>query len=105
VQFDASTFLADFHRDDRLLHILGVRRVIEPTAAAMATIRNSDELTRFWRWRPVTCSIIRCADPARSEFRSGKSQVFDQPEQAHQRGTPERGRAPVSYDRRPPTDG
>ncbi len=44
VLLDAVSFLIDFHRDDRLLHILGVRRVIEPTAAAMATTRISDEL-------------------------------------------------------------
>src|SRR5947199_4941053 len=33
---DAVAFLADFHRDDSLLHLLEVRRILEPAATAMA---------------------------------------------------------------------
>lgn len=33
---DALTFVVDFHRDDSVLEFLGVRRILEPAAAAMA---------------------------------------------------------------------
>ena len=40
---DAVAFVADFHRDDALLHLLQVRRIIEPAASAMAAMAMSDE--------------------------------------------------------------
>jgi GntR family transcriptional repressor for pyruvate dehydrogenase complex len=40
---DAVAFVADFHRDDSLLHLLQVRRIIEPAASAMAAMAMSDE--------------------------------------------------------------
>ncbi|HEV7896256.1 MAG TPA: FadR/GntR family transcriptional regulator [Planosporangium sp.] len=40
---DAVSFLADFHRDDSLLHLLEVRRILEPAASAMAAQVMSDE--------------------------------------------------------------
>src|SRR5215212_7516088 len=33
---DALTFVVDFHRDDSVLEFLGVRRILEPAAAALA---------------------------------------------------------------------
>ncbi|GII20961.1 FadR/GntR family transcriptional regulator [Planosporangium mesophilum] len=39
---DAVSFLADFHRDDNLLHLLEVRRILEPAASAMAAQVMSD---------------------------------------------------------------
>ena len=35
-------FVVDFHRDDEVLHFLEVRRILEPTASAMACDRLSD---------------------------------------------------------------
>ncbi|MGC9668974.1 FadR/GntR family transcriptional regulator [Planosporangium sp. 12N6] len=40
---DAVSFLADFHRDDSVLHLLEVRRILEPAASAMAALAMSDE--------------------------------------------------------------
>ena len=40
---DAVAFLADFHRDDSVLHLLEVRRILEPAASAMAAQMMSDE--------------------------------------------------------------
>jgi GntR family transcriptional repressor for pyruvate dehydrogenase complex len=40
---DAVAFLADFHRDDSVLHLLEVRRILEPAATAMAAQHMSDE--------------------------------------------------------------
>jgi DNA-binding FadR family transcriptional regulator len=40
---DAVAFLADFHRDDSILHLLEVRRILEPAATAMAAQQMSDE--------------------------------------------------------------
>jgi DNA-binding FadR family transcriptional regulator len=40
---DAVAFLADFHRDDSVLHLLEVRRILEPAASAMAAQVMSDE--------------------------------------------------------------
>jgi DNA-binding FadR family transcriptional regulator len=40
---DAVAFVADFHRDDSLLHMLQVRRIIEPAASAMAALAMTDE--------------------------------------------------------------
>jgi DNA-binding FadR family transcriptional regulator len=36
-------FLADFHRDDSVLHLLEVRRILEPAATTMAAQVMSDE--------------------------------------------------------------
>jgi DNA-binding FadR family transcriptional regulator len=36
-------FVVDFHRDDEVLHFLEVRRLLEPTASAMACARLTDE--------------------------------------------------------------
>jgi GntR family transcriptional repressor for pyruvate dehydrogenase complex len=40
---DAVAFLADFHRDDSVLHLLEVRRILEPAATAMAAQSMSDD--------------------------------------------------------------
>jgi DNA-binding FadR family transcriptional regulator len=40
---DAVAFLADFHRDDSVLHLLEVRRILEPAATAMAAQHMSEE--------------------------------------------------------------
>jgi DNA-binding FadR family transcriptional regulator len=40
---DAVAFLADFHRDDSLLHLLEVRRILEPAATAMAAQHMGDD--------------------------------------------------------------
>jgi DNA-binding FadR family transcriptional regulator len=40
---DAVSFLADFHRDDSVLHLLEVRRILEPAASAMAAQVMGDE--------------------------------------------------------------
>jgi DNA-binding FadR family transcriptional regulator len=40
---DAVSFLADFHRDDSVLHLLEVRRILEPAASALAAQAMSDE--------------------------------------------------------------
>ena len=37
------SFIVDFHRDDTLLEFLGVRRILEPAAAAMAAERITGE--------------------------------------------------------------
>lgn len=39
---EALTFIADFHHDDSVLEFLQVRRILEPTAAAMAAERISE---------------------------------------------------------------
>jgi DNA-binding FadR family transcriptional regulator len=36
-------FVIDFHRDDSVLHLLEVRRILEPAATAMAAQRMTDE--------------------------------------------------------------
>jgi GntR family transcriptional regulator, transcriptional repressor for pyruvate dehydrogenase complex len=38
---EALSFIVDFHRDDRVLEFLAVRRILEPAAAAMAATRIS----------------------------------------------------------------
>jgi len=40
---DAMAFVVDFHRDDSVLHLLEVRRILEPAASAMAAQAMSDE--------------------------------------------------------------
>src|SRR6478735_7192813 len=40
---DAVAFLADFHRDDSILHLLEVRRILEPASTAMAAQHMTDE--------------------------------------------------------------
>lgn len=40
---DALNFVVDFHRDDSVLQLLEVRRVIEPAAAEMAAVRIADD--------------------------------------------------------------
>lgn len=39
---DALSFVVDFHRDDTVLELLEVRRILEPAATAMAAQRMSD---------------------------------------------------------------
>jgi DNA-binding FadR family transcriptional regulator len=36
-------FILDFHRDDSVLHQLQVRRILEPAATALATVRMSED--------------------------------------------------------------
>ncbi|WP_432511255.1 FadR/GntR family transcriptional regulator [Kineococcus sp. SYSU DK001] len=43
VMLDAMTFVVDVQRDDSLLEFFEVRRLLEPSATAMATTRMSDE--------------------------------------------------------------
>ncbi|MCH7230902.1 FadR family transcriptional regulator [Glycomyces sp. L485] len=40
---DALNFVVDFHRDDSVMQLLEVRRVIEPAATEMAAVRIADE--------------------------------------------------------------
>jgi len=40
---EALSFIVDFHRDDTVLDFLEVRRILEPAATALATIRMSEE--------------------------------------------------------------
>jgi GntR family transcriptional regulator, transcriptional repressor for pyruvate dehydrogenase complex len=40
---DAVTFVVDFHRDDRVLQFLEVRRILEPAATALAAARIAAE--------------------------------------------------------------
>ena len=40
---DAMAFVVDFHRDDSVLHLLEVRRILEPAASAMAAQAMSDD--------------------------------------------------------------
>jgi GntR family transcriptional regulator, transcriptional repressor for pyruvate dehydrogenase complex len=40
---DAVSFVVDFHRDDSVFHFLGVRRILEPAATAMAAQRATPE--------------------------------------------------------------
>ena len=40
---DALSFVVDFHRDDTVLEFLEVRRILEPSAAALAAQRMTDE--------------------------------------------------------------
>uniref|UniRef100_UPI0005944267 FadR/GntR family transcriptional regulator n=1 Tax=Nocardia concava TaxID=257281 RepID=UPI0005944267 len=39
---DAMSFLLEFHQDDSVMDILGVRRILEPAATALAAQRISD---------------------------------------------------------------
>jgi len=39
----AVSFVIDFHRDDKVLHLLHVRRVLEPAATALAASRIGDD--------------------------------------------------------------
>ncbi|QIS11215.1 MULTISPECIES: FadR/GntR family transcriptional regulator [Nocardia] len=39
---DAMSFLLEFHQDDSVLDILGVRRILEPAATALAATRMTD---------------------------------------------------------------
>ena len=40
---EALSFIVDFHRDDTVLEFLGVRRILEPAATAMAALAMRDE--------------------------------------------------------------
>jgi GntR family transcriptional repressor for pyruvate dehydrogenase complex len=40
---EALSFIVDFHRDDTVLEFLEVRRILEPSATALAALRMSDE--------------------------------------------------------------
>jgi GntR family transcriptional repressor for pyruvate dehydrogenase complex len=40
---EAVSFVIDFHRADKVLHLLGVRRMLEPAATALAAGRIGDE--------------------------------------------------------------
>ena len=40
---EAVSFVIDFHRADKILHLLGVRRVLEPAATALAAARIGEE--------------------------------------------------------------
>ncbi len=40
---DAVSFVIDFHREDKVLHLLGVRRVLEPAATALAAARIGED--------------------------------------------------------------
>ena len=40
---DAVSFVIDFHRADKVVHLLGVRRVLEPAATALAAGRIGDD--------------------------------------------------------------
>jgi DNA-binding FadR family transcriptional regulator len=42
VLLDTVGFILDFHRDDSVLHMLEVRRILEPAATAMAASRMTD---------------------------------------------------------------
>jgi DNA-binding FadR family transcriptional regulator len=42
VLLDTVGFVIDFHRDDSVLHLLEVRRLLEPTATAMAARKMTD---------------------------------------------------------------
>jgi DNA-binding FadR family transcriptional regulator len=42
ILLDTVGFVIDFHRDDSVLHLLEVRRILEPAATAMATLAMSD---------------------------------------------------------------
>lgn len=47
---EVMSFVLDLHHDDSVLDLLAVRRLLEPSAAAMATAHlNSDELTELGR--------------------------------------------------------
>lgn len=43
VLLDALGFLLEFHQDDSVLHFLGVRRILEPAATALAAQHLTDE--------------------------------------------------------------
>jgi DNA-binding FadR family transcriptional regulator len=43
VLLDTVAFVIDFHRDDSVLHLLEVRRILEPAATAMAAQAMTDE--------------------------------------------------------------
>ena len=43
ILLDTVGFVLDFHRDDSVLHLLEVRRVLEPAATAMAALAMTDE--------------------------------------------------------------
>jgi len=45
---EALSFIVDFHRDDTVLELLRVRRILEPAATAMAAERITDSET-VWR--------------------------------------------------------
>jgi GntR family transcriptional regulator, transcriptional repressor for pyruvate dehydrogenase complex len=40
---EAVSFVIDFHRADKILHLLGVRRVLEPAATALAAAQIGEE--------------------------------------------------------------
>ena len=46
---EALSFIVDFHRDDTVLELLRVRRILEPAATAMAAERITDEETEGLR--------------------------------------------------------
>ena len=43
VLLETVAFVIDFHRDDSVLHLLEVRRILEPAATAMAAMAMSDD--------------------------------------------------------------
>jgi GntR family transcriptional repressor for pyruvate dehydrogenase complex len=43
VLLDTVGFVLDFHRDDSVLHLLEVRRILEPAATAIAATRMTDD--------------------------------------------------------------
>ncbi len=68
---DALSFVVDFHRDDTVLQLLEVRRILEPAATALAAQRMTDAQIeqlravvggsratdpRWRRWSPTTWS-------------------------------------------------
>ena len=40
---EAVSFVIDFHRTDKIVHLLGVRRILEPAATALAAARIGEE--------------------------------------------------------------
>jgi DNA-binding FadR family transcriptional regulator len=42
VLLDSIGFIIDFHRDESVLHLMQVRRILEPAATAMAAVRMSE---------------------------------------------------------------
>src|SRR3954449_9504457 len=43
VLLDTVGFIIDFHRDDSVLYLLQVRRILEPAATAIAALRMTDD--------------------------------------------------------------
>src|SRR4030081_2659251 len=43
ILLDTLGFMIDFHRDNSVLHLLEVRRILEPAATALAALKMSDD--------------------------------------------------------------